>query len=124
MVAASDGASVVDGAEGREPAATPQVWLALLGLVTSFWGATGYESSSDPAAGSAAGSADPVAAAKVMLDKDCSGCHAPSAIQGKTVADIRKAVRDIPSMKRFEGKLTEAQLQALQQALAAEPGKD
>jgi len=122
-VVASDGVSVGDGAEGFEPAATPWVRLAL--LVSLAWVTVGCESSSNPAAGSGtSAAADPVAAAEVMIQQECSGCHALYSIRGKTAADIRNAVRDIPSMKRFEGQLTAAQLKALQRALAAKPGKD
>ena len=80
-------------------------------------------STSASATTSASSAADPVAAASAMIVQDCHRCHAPASLHGKTRADIRKAIRDIPSMSQYEGKLSEAQLQALEQVLAAPAGK-
>lgn len=118
---ASDAVRVGVGAEGRKPAASPRVLVPL--LVILAWSTVGCDSSSAPAASGTSAAADPAAAAEAMIQQDCSRCHAPLSIQGKTAADIRNASRTIPSMKRFDGQLTPAQLQALEQALAAPPGK-
>ena len=80
--------------------------------------------SASPAATGASSAADPMAAASAMIEQECLRCHAASAIQGKTAADIRNASRKVPSMNRFDGQLTDEQLGALQRVLAREPAKD
>ena len=96
----------------------PTLWVVLVTIVA----AGGCERSSSKTDEVTAGpSADPAAAAEAMIQKECVRCHARSTIEGKTAADIRGAIRKIPSMGKYDGQLTDEELQALAKVLA-KPG--
>jgi len=47
----------------------------------------------------------------------CQRCHAREELAGKTAEDIRDALGRVPTMRRFQGRLTEEEIEALARLL-------
>ncbi len=58
--------------------------------------------------------ADPAA----LWTRQCSACHQVTDLADRGVVEIQRAIREVNSMRRFRGRLTDAQIEAVAQMIA------
>ena len=91
-----------------------RAWVFALGLGALGAGCDEGSTSQAPASASASSAA----AAESVWKKSCASCHGRNDKQGRTAEEIRKALRDVPSMRPYAGRLSDADIDGLAALLA------
>jgi cytochrome c553 len=92
----------------------PGAWVLAVGLGAIAVGCDEGGSSQAPTPASTASAA----AAEAVWEQSCASCHRRSDKQGRTAEEIRKALRDVPSMRPYAGRLSDADIDGLARLLA------